>query len=147
MKFIPYQPWHFEYCASKSETGKNVPISTTRLLSIVYGDFGHAYTLVDAEGEIVGCAGVCSIVPRVAEAWTMFTEAMLKAPFFTHRHTLRILKGICESGLYHRVQAMVVDGDPVKDEWVRRLGFTWECSLEKACSDGSNMSMWKRVVR
>ena len=141
MELVTYEPWHFEYLAMPMPQGRNLGPEVIRMYALAYSIRGEAHTIKD-KGKIVGCAGVLSMWPGVAEAWTIFSKEAKENPFFIHRQTYRILRKIINKNQFRRVQAIVCSADPVSTKWIERLGFVKESVMKKFGADGSDHAMY-----
>lgn len=88
---------------------------------------GHAFTVLDRDWRILGCAGVMRLWSGVGEATAFFTpELRERFPIGLHKAALKGLRKIQSDFKYHRIQMHVAPDFKAGCEWAKRLGFKRE---------------------
>jgi RimJ/RimL family protein N-acetyltransferase len=140
MKIIPFEPEHL----------KDIKVQGGQLDWQLYNyetygaelkKAGMAYTAVDNEGRIIGCAGIIKIWTGRGEAWALFGGGW-------QRHyigiTKAVLRGLRLSNL-RRIEANVRADFDKAQAWITYLGFNEEGYMRKYGADGADFIRYARI--
>lgn len=94
------------------------------------GDMGPAFTAVDSEGRIIGCAGVILMWENTGHAWAAFGELFPKYPIFMSKVVRNIMNEIISDNDLERVETLVESTNERNMRWATKfLGFSREGTL------------------
>jgi hypothetical protein len=80
--------------------------------------------------EVVLIAGVNVLWQGMGEAWAMLGVKAHEHGMFCHRNTIKYLNSIQKDFKLQRIQAVVLKKHYAGIEWVDRLGFSYEGTME-----------------
>lgn len=112
------------------ETAEMVSFIGVETLSNSFRTQGPAYSAF-ADGELFVISGINILWAGVGEAWAMFGVGYEKHGFFIHRTVIRLLNRLSDDLKLERLQAVVLEKHWAGIEWIDRLGFTYEGTMEK----------------
>ena len=106
-------------------------------------NMGWAFTGVDDDGKILGCAGVNLMWPGRGLAWSYLSREVGRYFPKVHRAVLRFMNG-CP---VHRIEATVDAGFAEGHRWVTMLGFVQETPkpMRGYRPDGGDCYLYARV--
>jgi len=139
---IPYETWHYEYCAALTPEGQQMGQAAVRLYAQAYKLRGYAESIKNEDNKIVGCGGLIELWSGVGEVWSMFTDEAKTNPFFLHRASKRLVWSVAKACRMHRIQAIVLYGDPVREKWIEKLGLRREGRMEQASPNREDFGLW-----
>ena len=90
---------------------------------------GPAVSLLDHSGRILGCLGMHA-VGREGVVWAVLSDEARSRPFGLHRAARRHLERVERLGLADRMLTVVRDGYEVGQNWIVRLGFTYDGNIK-----------------
>lgn len=102
---------------------------------------GPAFAMVDADGIVWGCAGVCELESHRALAWALIREGIGTRFMSFHKNVLCFL----ENTEYPRVEMAVAMDFEKSEKWARMLGFQLEGYMKKYFPDGGDAYLYGRV--
>ena len=142
LRIRDYEPEDFlniEVSEREMEARKEMPLVRWALFKKIAGP---AYTVVDPEGQIVGCGGVHNLWPGVGEVWMVLSPLAKKYPYIWMA-TKKLLSGMAQG--YVRLQA-VVDSEYLEAmRFSERLGFRLEGQMLRYGPHGENSVLYALV--
>lgn len=104
---------------------------------------GPAFTGYDADGRVLGCAGVLPYWSGRGEAWALLDHALVKPHFRAIHLAVRRFLTIVP---LRRIEASVDAGFANGHRWVRALGFTLEAASRPGYRpDGGDCALYALV--
>jgi len=141
------QPWHLLYVVMNarkedlaeidmmSEVGRQKWACRRAL------EPGIAFSVLRKDGLPVACFGLIEESSGVAMAWLLATPEW--CPYL--KSVFRAWKIIVKESQYRRIQALAQPDRPGAKKFLLWMGFKFDGSLQKFCSDGSSMDLYSRV--
>lgn len=101
--------------------------------------YGEAYTAIDNDGNIIGCAGVIPATKFRAIAWGLFSKTRQTDFVFIHKQT----KDFLHRTNFIRIEAYVDPGFYPAMRWIEMLGFKMERAyIPLFFPNGNGASAW-----
>jgi hypothetical protein len=107
---------------------------------------GTGYTLRNANGEVIACAGVCIDPPGVGLVWLIGSPLITQYPLAVYKGVRIHMENIIRWFRLRRLHTLVSDGFPVSETWLVRLGFKYEATLEKSGPEGEDQHVYVRMT-
>lgn len=138
MKLIQFEPNHIQQF--KNFGGQKIRVGEVNETEIYQlRAFGDAYTAIDKNDNIIGCAGVVPATQFRAVAWALFQKTKPTDFVFIHKQTIEFLK----NSNYLRIEAYVDPGFYPALRWIEMLGFKMERAyIPLFFQDGTGASAW-----
>ena len=105
-------------------------------------DAGPAFSMIDSDGTVWGCAGVQELEHHRAMSWALIREGI------TLRILVELSKGIqcfLDNTDYARVEAAVAMDFEKSNKWARMLGFKLEGFMHGYFPNGGDAYLYARV--
>ena len=93
-------------------------------------------------GQVVCIAGLTTIFPHLAEAWTYLHPDAVAHRFWLHRRVSRTLHSYVEASELWRVQAVAETDKPAAKAWLEKLKFKAESVMPMAGPLGESMTRY-----
>jgi len=81
------------------------------------------------DGQPVAAAGLVTVWPATAEAWTIIGPPVSAVARSFHYSVRRTLNLFADVGRYHRIQTYVDASEPRFQRWAESLGFVREATM------------------
>ena len=126
----PFKKEHLSQLKVGPETAEMVNFIGVDAMAEGFQSRGPAYSAF-SDGELFVISGINILWPGVGEAWAMFGVGYEEHGFFIHRTVIRLLNRLSDDLKLERLQAVVLKKHYAGVEWITRLGFDFEGTMEK----------------
>ena len=100
----------------------------------------------EADGQILGCAGIVSPWPGVGICWMELAEGMARHRLWMTRITRRVLEDTVRAHGLHRLEAVVLADNERNQRWIEAFGFEQEGGKARAyTADRRDVIRFQRV--
>jgi len=113
----------------------------------LYPKLGPAWSLEGPAWELLASGGICRVHEGVGEAWMMVTKHAQGQSVAVVRSIRRHLEQFVNQLGLHRVQALVQEGFPHGEKFLKGLGFHFESTLERYMPDRRNAKLFVRLFQ
>lgn len=140
MRVEPYQPEHLRLLKLQPIQRWCQSMLDDELLNELKSCEGYTGFIGDVP---VICAGTIELWHGRHLAWSFLGEQAGKHMF----QITRVVSRYLEMKQFRRVEAYVDSDFPQGHRWIKRLGFTYEGTMEAFLPDGRNQALYARVYR
>lgn len=106
---------------------------------------GPGFTGRLPDGRVLGCAGMQSVAPWVADFWLIPSGLIPEYPLAFHKTVLAKFKELLASSTARRIQGVVDPKFPERTRWIERLGFVKEGTMRAFGPDGQDMDLYAMI--
>lgn len=145
LKLVSFQAGHIYDMAMRAQDYKFYSSLNEYLGPVIAAmESGAAFTAIEEEGQIIGCAGLQPLWKGVMEAWIIVSPLIVKHKLWLFK-TLRLVLDNMQIGhKINRIQASPVDGSPT-EKLVTMLGFKWEGHMPCYGPNGEDHVRYGRI--
>jgi hypothetical protein len=146
VKIIPYEPTHY-LTLSRGIYARwpEGSLPSPAVLAEQYALAGPGFTVLDADGEPVACAGVIRIWHGLGQAWAIVGPGVIdhrRAHFHFHRAARRIFAHLCRRYGWRMVLAYISAGSERDARWAAQFGFRCQTRLDEFGPGGEAFELW-----
>lgn len=146
MRIVPYIAEHLAQLQLQPAQARYGHLLASPGYAAALAQAGLSFSAVDADGQVLGCAGIRPEWEGRAIAWALVGAALRGGEAWTviHRQALVILERAHLKG-HRRIETACDPGFRQSARWLSMLGFVPEGRMRRYAPDGRDMVLMARV--